>query len=62
MTEDENAHVRSPTLTLGMDLDALSLADLDLFKARLSAEMDRIDAAIKAKRQSRGQADALFRL
>ena len=42
-------------------LDGHSIDALNAYKERLAAEIERVDAAIEAKRAQRGAAEALFK-
>ncbi|WP_375456825.1 DUF1192 family protein [uncultured Methylobacterium sp.] len=60
MRDDEDR--RRPVIhEIGQALDALSLDDLDRRIALLHAEIERLEAARKAKQAALGAADAFFR-
>jgi uncharacterized small protein (DUF1192 family) len=60
--DDEEEIKRPTTHEVGMRLDALSVEELQARIALLREEVARLDAAIEAKRKTRSEADAVFRL
>lgn len=50
-----------PVITVGEDLSALSIADLEQRVAALHAEISRIDVAIQAKRRQQEAAASIFK-
>lgn len=63
MIGDEEAAPRrpSPRHEIGQPVDDLSLEEIAARIALLTAEIDRLEAARKAKEQSRAGAEALFK-
>ena len=59
MTMDEDAR---PPLKKPRPLDTLSIEELTEYVAELTAETERAQAMIAAKRSHRGAADALFKV
>ncbi len=62
MADDDAKPVKAPvTHRVGEPLDTLSVDDLDERIAVLKAEIQRLEAAMAAKRASRDAADAVFK-
>ena len=61
MDDDDDKSGSRPPTVMPADLSALSIAELEDAIRRLEAEIARARAAIAAKRNVRGGADALFR-
>lgn len=61
MDDDDDKSGSRPPPVMPADLSALSIAELEEAIRRLEAEIARARAAIAAKRNVRGGADALFR-
>lgn len=61
MRDDEDRGRHPATHEIGQALDALSLDDLDRRIALLHAEIERLEAARRAKKAALGAADAFFR-
>jgi uncharacterized small protein (DUF1192 family) len=60
---DDDEDVKNPVShEVGMRLDALSVEELEARIALLNEEIARLSAAIDAKRKTRSEADAVFRL
>ncbi len=51
----------APDLVQAIDLDRLSIAELEARIGALKAEIDRVEAKIAAKRASASAADAFFK-
>ena len=59
---DEDDIVKKPPAhEVGMPIDTLSVAELELRIGLLEAEIERLRAAIEARRQSRAAADSFFK-
>jgi len=55
------APTRAPDLVHGIDLDRLSVHELEARVAALKAEIGRVEAKIASKQASQSAADAFFR-
>jgi len=55
------APTRAPDLVQGIDLDRLSVHELEARVAALKAEIARVEAKIASKQASQSAADAFFR-
>jgi uncharacterized small protein (DUF1192 family) len=60
MDDDDDKSGSRPATVMPADLSALSIADLEAAIRHLEAEIARARAAIAAKQDVRGGADALF--
>jgi uncharacterized small protein (DUF1192 family) len=60
MDEDETVK-KPPAHAVGMGIDTMSEAELEMRIGLLEAEIQRLRAAIEARRQSRAAADAFFK-
>lgn len=61
MSFEDLPQKKSAAITVGEPLDLLSVAELEHRVAELGQEIERVKAAILAKRASKNAADAFFR-
>ena len=59
--EDDAARPKSKPYTIGQDVSAFSIADLEETADKLKAELSRLEEIRLKKRASAAAADALFR-
>lgn len=58
---DENVPVKRPAYTIGQDVSAFSVGDLDETIGVLKAEIARLEQMRESKSSTRNAAEALFR-
>ena len=59
--DDDDTVKKPPAHAVGMPIDAMSAAELEMRIGLLEAEIRRLRAAIDARRQSRAAADSFFK-
>jgi uncharacterized small protein (DUF1192 family) len=60
--DDDLPQQKRPALTLGADLSPFSVEELRDYVERLSAERQRVEAALRAKEVSQQAANSIFKL
>ena len=59
---EDDRPVRRPAYQIGQDLGTFSVEELEELLGELSAEIERVKAALGGKRASRSAADSVFML
>jgi uncharacterized small protein (DUF1192 family) len=62
MDAEEDRKPKLPEIVIGQDLDIISIAELERRIEILNREIDRLKAAIAAKKSSINAANAVFKL